>query len=238
MESWARTYPRDPVPHGLLAGFATSSTGRYELSIAAVDKALALDPDRVPSTAAKALNQIRLNRLADAEATLRRATDSNLEYPELALSRYFIAFLKGDVEDVRRKATRAREQRATADMISHLEALALARAGQLQEAKRTSAVAVDIAQQAGQRERAAMFDAATAVSDAFYGDTSAARRRATKRPRARQRPRRGLRRRLRTGARRRHDAFAGARRRPCEDLSRGHVGAIHLSADASAPCSR
>ena len=46
MESWARTYPRDPVPHGLLAGFATSSTGRYELSIAAVDKALALDPDQ------------------------------------------------------------------------------------------------------------------------------------------------------------------------------------------------
>ncbi len=23
MESWARTYPRDPMPHGLLAGFAT-----------------------------------------------------------------------------------------------------------------------------------------------------------------------------------------------------------------------
>ncbi len=46
MESWARTYPRDPVPHGLLAGLATRSTGRYELSIAAADKAIALDPDR------------------------------------------------------------------------------------------------------------------------------------------------------------------------------------------------
>ena len=45
MESWAQTYPRDPVPLGLLAGFATISTGKYELSIAAADKALALDPD-------------------------------------------------------------------------------------------------------------------------------------------------------------------------------------------------
>jgi eukaryotic-like serine/threonine-protein kinase len=180
MESWARTYPRDPVPHGLLAGFATSSTGRYELSIAAVDKALALDPDRVPSTAAKALNQVHLNRPADAAATVRRAIESNLEFPEFLLVEYFVAFLKGDGEDVRRKAARAREQRATADMISHLEALALARAGQLQDAKRMWAVAVDIAQAAGQRERAALFDAATAAAEAFYGDKSAAQQRATK----------------------------------------------------------
>ncbi len=180
MASWARTYPRDAVPHGLLAGFATSSTGQYELSIAAVDKALALDPDLAPSLAAKALNQIHLNRLADAEATLRRATENSLEFDEFLLAQYFIAFLKGDVEEVKRKAARAREQRTTADMISHLEALALARAGQLHEAKRTSAVAVDIARKANQRERAALFDAATAVSEAFYGDTSAARHRATK----------------------------------------------------------
>ena len=180
MESWARTYPRDPVPHGLLAGFATSSTGRYESSIAAVDKAVALDPDRVPSTVAKALSQIRLNRLADAEATLRRASESNLEYPEFVLVPYFIAFLKGDVEAVRRNAARAREQRPTTDIISHLEALALARAGQLQEAKRMAAVAVDIAQKVDQRERAALFAASTAVSEAFYGERAAARQSATK----------------------------------------------------------
>jgi eukaryotic-like serine/threonine-protein kinase len=65
-------------------------------------------------------------------------------------------------------------------MISHLEALALARAGQLQDAKRMWAVAVDIAQAAGQRERAALFDAATAAAEAFYGDKSAAQQRATK----------------------------------------------------------
>ena len=180
MESWARTYPRDPVPHGLLAGFATGSTGRYELSIAATDKALALDPDRAPTIAGKVFTQLHLNRLVDAEATLRRATESNLEYPEFLLAQYFIAFLKGDGEDVRRKAARAREQRATADMISHLEALALARVGQLQEARRTSAVAVDISQEAGQRERAALFDAATAVWEAFYGNRLAARERVTR----------------------------------------------------------
>ena len=92
---------------------------------------------------------------------------------------YFIAFLKGDGEDIRRKAALARGKRSTEDMISHLEALALARSGRLQEARRTSAVAVDVAKRAGQRERAALFDAATAVWDAFYGNAAAARQRAT-----------------------------------------------------------
>jgi hypothetical protein len=46
-------------------------------------------------------------------------------------------------------------------------------------ARRTSAVAVDIAQKVNQRERGALFGAATAVSEAFYGNKSAARQRAT-----------------------------------------------------------
>ena len=64
-------------------------------------------------------------------------------------------------------------------MISHLEALALARSGQLQDARRTAAVAVAIAKQSGRRERAALFEAATAVWEAFYGNAAAARQNAT-----------------------------------------------------------
>ena len=136
---------------------------------------------------------------------------------------------------MRRKAALAREQRATEDMISHVEALALARSGRLQEARRTSAVAVDIAQKAGQRERAALFDAATAVWEAFYGNAAAARQRAT----------RALE--LARGREvdyaaafalvlvRRCGSIAGSCRRPREELSRGYVGAIHVSADAAGP---
>jgi hypothetical protein len=65
------------------------------------------------------------------------------------------------------------------DMISHVEALALARAGRLQEARRTSAVAIDIAQKGNQLERAALFEAATAVWEAFYGNAATARQKAT-----------------------------------------------------------
>jgi tetratricopeptide (TPR) repeat protein len=178
MESWARAYPRDPVPLGLLSGLATISTGRYELSIAAADKALALDPDRGPTLSSKAFSQLSLNRLADAEITIRRATELKLEFEETPLVRYFIAFLRGDVEGMTRNAALAREKPSTEDMMAHVDALALARSARLQDAARSSAVAVDIALRSGRRERAALFDAATAVSEAFYGNAAAARQKA------------------------------------------------------------
>ena len=43
-----------------------------------------------------------------------------------------------------------------------------------------AAVAVEIAQQSGRRERAGLFEAATAVWEAFYGNAAAARQSATK----------------------------------------------------------
>jgi len=181
LESWARAYPRDPRPVGLLSGFATRSTGQYELSIDTSDRATALDPDgaRAPEYGGKAFSQLYLNRLADAEVTIRRATERKFDTPDLFLVRYFIAFLNGDGEDMKRKAALARAKPFTADMISHVEALGLARSGRLQEARRTSAVAVDIATQRGQRERAALFEAATAVWEALYGNAAAARQQTT-----------------------------------------------------------
>jgi tetratricopeptide (TPR) repeat protein len=176
MESWARTYPRDPTPHGLLAGLATQSTGKYDLGVAAADRALALEPDRGAPYSSKAVNQLLLNRLADAEDTIRQATERKFEFDSFFLVRYFIAFLNGDGEEMNRRAALARRNRGTEDMISHVEALGLARSGRLQEARRTSAVAVDIAQRSDQRERAALFDAATAVWEGFYGNAAAARR--------------------------------------------------------------
>ena len=178
LESWAQTYPRDGTPHGLLSGFATRSIGKYELSLDEATKAMALDPDLAPHYASKAFSELFLHRLADAEATVSRASERRIEDAFLFVVPYFIAFLKGDGEDIRQKAALARGKRATEDMISHVEALALARSGRLQDARRTSAVAIDVAKRAGQRERAALFDVAAAVWDAFYGNAAAARQRA------------------------------------------------------------
>ena len=122
-----------------------------------------------------------LNRLDDALLTVRLAAERKLESPAQFLqTQYFVAFLTGNDDELRRTVTAARKSPATEDTISHIEALALARSGQLQDARRMAAVAVQIAQKSGRRERAGLFEAATAVWEAFYGNAAAARQSATR----------------------------------------------------------
>ena len=180
LETWAQSYPRDPSPHTLLAGLALTSTGQHELAIAETEKAIALNPDWIPAYANRAFNQLYLNRLDDALLTVTRARERKLEGDTLLLIPYFVAFLKGDDEELKRTATAARKNPDLVDRVPHLEALLLARSGRLQDARRMSAVLVEIAQQSGRRERAGLFEAARAVWEAFYGNAAAARQSASK----------------------------------------------------------
>ena len=180
LETWAESYPRDASPHTLIAGLALSSTGQYELAVAETEKAIALDPDHTPAYANRAHNQLRLNRLDDALLTVRRAAERKLESASLLLIPYFVAYLKGTDDELARSAAVARKSPAEEDTISHLEALAMARSGQLRDARRTSAVSVEIAERAGRSERAGLFEAARAVWEAFYGNAAAARQSASK----------------------------------------------------------
>jgi serine/threonine protein kinase/tetratricopeptide (TPR) repeat protein len=181
LETWADSYPRDASPHTLIAGLALLSTGQHELAIAETEKAIALDPDHTPAYANKAFNQLMLNRPDDALLTIRRAAERKLESEAgLLLTQYFVAFLTGNDDELRRTATAARKSPATEDSISHIEVLALARSGRLQDARRMAAIAVEIAQKSGRRERAGLFEAARAVWEAFYGNAAAARQSAAK----------------------------------------------------------
>jgi tetratricopeptide (TPR) repeat protein len=180
LETWAETYPREPRAHSLLAGLALTSTGQHELAIAATDRALALDPDLTPTYGSKARNQLHLNRLDEALLTAQAARERRLDSPDLLLTEYLVAFLKGNDDELGRIVTLARKSPTSEDLISHVEALATARAGRLQDARRRSAVPVEIALRAGRHERAGLFEAATAVWEAFYGNTAAARQSASK----------------------------------------------------------
>jgi serine/threonine protein kinase/tetratricopeptide (TPR) repeat protein len=180
LETWAESYPRDARPHGLISGLALTSTGKYELSIAEAEKAIALDPDLTPAYVNRAINQVFLNRLDDALLTVRHATDRKLQSPEwFFYVRYFVAFLRGSADELARMTTAARKIPLLEDITSHLEALHLAREGRLEDARRMSAIAVEIAQRSN-RERAGLFEAARAVWEGFYGNVTAARQSAAK----------------------------------------------------------
>jgi serine/threonine protein kinase/Tfp pilus assembly protein PilF len=175
LELWAQTYPRDSVPHGLMSGFICQGSGHYEESVEEAKKAIGLDPDSTPGYVNLAYSYSYLDRLTDAQNTLQRASERKIEIPELLLLRYQIAFLKDDETGMDRETALAKGKPGAEDWISHSEALVLARSGQLRLAGRMSRRAIDLAQQAGQRERAATYETGVAVWEAFFGNALAAR---------------------------------------------------------------
>jgi len=77
-----------------------------------------------------------------------------------------------------REIARARGERGAEDWISHNQALVLARSGRMQQARTMWERAIALAQQAGNRERAAIYEAAAAVCEAHFGNMTAAKERA------------------------------------------------------------
>ncbi|MGC2659129.1 MAG: winged helix-turn-helix domain-containing protein [Bryobacteraceae bacterium] len=182
LELWAQTYPREAGPHGLMSGTVYQCTGNYEEAIEEAKKAIALDPDFTPGYDNLAYSYFFLDRagdpkhLADAENVIQRASERNLEIADFLLLRYNIASLKGDKAGMERAAARAKGKLGAEDWMSHVEALTLARSGQLQKAMAMEKGAVQSAEQAGQRERAAVFQTGEAVWEALFGNGPVAKR--------------------------------------------------------------
>ena len=168
-ESWAQRYPRDAMPHGLLSGFISQGSGRYEKAIEEARKAIALDPGLTPAYTNLASGYSYLDKPGEAENALQRVTGH-------FILRYYIAFLKGDLPGMEREVALSKGNPGVEDRMSHSEALVLARSGQLEAARRMARRASDSALQAGQHERAATFEAGVAMWEAFFGNESAARR--------------------------------------------------------------
>jgi DNA-binding winged helix-turn-helix (wHTH) protein/Tfp pilus assembly protein PilF len=178
-EAWARTYPREAMPHSLMSGYANKATGQYEKAAVEARKAIELDPDFSMGYYNLGANNAYFDRLDEAENALRRAAARGLEIDEFIMLDYDIAFLKRDQAGMEKVAARARQRSGGENWISAREGLALAYSGHLQQARVASRRAVDQAQQAGQRERAGLWEAGVAIREAWFGIAPEAKRRAT-----------------------------------------------------------
>ena len=87
------------------------------------------------------------------------------------------AFLRADQAGMERTVTQGKFE--AEDMLADNQAFALAYSGRLQQARRMSQRAVELAQQAGQRESAALYETGAALQESFSGNASAAVRSAT-----------------------------------------------------------
>jgi eukaryotic-like serine/threonine-protein kinase len=177
-ELWMQTYPRAWFPHALLAGGIYPSIGKREESVEEAKIALGIDPDFSIGYSLLADSYLALERTAEAEKTLQRASERKLDIPDFYVQRYVIAFLKDDKTGMEREAAMPREKPGVDDWMSNAEAFVSAYSGHLEEARKMSQRAADLARKAERRDTEALYEADAAMREALFGNALAARQRA------------------------------------------------------------
>jgi tetratricopeptide (TPR) repeat protein len=167
-DSWIEKYPQDVLPHGFLSGLTSKGTAQYEKSIEEGEKAIGLSPDFTVAYQNIAQSYLFLNRREEAKAILQRAAQRKLPSKDEAAVPFFVAFLNRD----RSGMDKARAQMAMNlpyGVAEHVESLAAASEGRLQQSRQASIQAVTLARQAHLAERAALFEGAAAIREALFG---------------------------------------------------------------------
>jgi len=175
---WAQAYPRDAIAAGLQAGFATHGTGKYELCLEQAARSISLDPDIIFPHLALITCNLFLERVGEAERALEEVAKVNSPIRDVPVLGYHLAFLRGDRAEMDRRLVAGRSSAGGEELMSHMEALVVARAGGLQAAAQRSRHAIDLAEQAGHHESAAIYEGAAAAWNALFGNAAAARQRA------------------------------------------------------------
>jgi tetratricopeptide (TPR) repeat protein len=173
-ELFVQTYPRDTNAFSLLS-VIYSNLGKHQQSADAAKQANELDPNFPPAPVNLAWAYIFLDRMDLAANIIQQADSRGLQVPDLFILPYIVAFLKGDAAGMERAAAQGKANRGVEDWMSNTEASSLAWSDHLQKARTMSRRAIDLTQQTHQPERAAMYQAAAAIREAFFGNAAEAK---------------------------------------------------------------
>jgi DNA-binding winged helix-turn-helix (wHTH) protein/tetratricopeptide (TPR) repeat protein len=176
---WARTYPREFLPHSFLAGFVDLVLANYQGAVEEARKSIELNPDGGVGYDQLGYNSIYLNDLQAAEIAVHMAAQRNIDPVRMATLRFDLAYMKGDAAAMRREVELAHAHPEMEDRILDRQAFAEASQGRLKDAIDSSQHAVALALQGGRREQAAGFEARAALWEAFFGNSIEAKRAAT-----------------------------------------------------------
>jgi eukaryotic-like serine/threonine-protein kinase len=168
-ELWTRTYPRDDTPLNIEIGIYTL-VGQYDKAAVAAREGLRLAPTPVGTGYAGLVDSyLSLNRFDVARATAEEAQAKNLDSHYLRFDLYRLAFLLNDTASMAQQVAWAGGKLGVEDVLLGNEADTTAYFGQLGKARELSRQADSSATQAGQRETAALHEAAAAIREALFG---------------------------------------------------------------------
>jgi eukaryotic-like serine/threonine-protein kinase len=174
-ELWGQAYPREIRSPSLLSGAIYPVFGEYEKAIEAAKKSIGIDPNFPFPYVTLATAYQLLDRFPEAAATFQQASERKVDIPDFQVQSYDLAFLMGDKAGMDRLVAQSKKL-GTEDSMSNHEAFVLAYSGHMDQARIMSRKAVDLSLQPGQRETAALYQAAAAVREAFFGNVAEARR--------------------------------------------------------------
>jgi eukaryotic-like serine/threonine-protein kinase len=172
---WVQAYPRAWLPHGLLSGGIYNTLGKYEKSVDEAKIAIGIDPDFSIGYSILAGSYLALGRTADAEGTLQQAFERKLEIPDFYVQRFVMAFLRDDKTGMEQEAAQSREKPGVDDWMSNAEGFVSAYSGHLEDARKMSRRAADLARKSDRRTTEALYQADAAVREALFGNVSIAR---------------------------------------------------------------
>ncbi|MFZ2000888.1 MAG: protein kinase [Candidatus Sulfotelmatobacter sp.] len=172
-ELWAKSYPREMVPHGNL-GSLYASVGQYDKAIAETETAQRLEPT-ITDYANLASNYISVNRMKDARLTLEEAQRNHFDGLFIPGDLYSLAFLDGDNAEMERQVAWAAGRPGEEDQMLNTHADTQAYYGHMAKARDLARQAADSAVRADAKETAAQWLAIQAVREVEVGNASAAR---------------------------------------------------------------
>jgi eukaryotic-like serine/threonine-protein kinase len=176
-QPWALAYPRDPMPHGMLASnFGT--VGQSEKATAEALEYLRLEPDSTFSYAQLVIAYAALNRLDEAKAAYEQSLARKLEGPYLHQNRYGVAFLDGDTVEMQRQLAWGMGKEGE-DIFLSAHSDTEAYAGHFVKARGLSRHAAIAAERTGQKETTALWRLNEALREAEIGNREQARKQIT-----------------------------------------------------------
>ena len=177
-ELWAKSYPRDIVPHGNL-GSLYAALGQYDKAIAETEACQRLEPT-LPGYSNLAEYYVSVGRLKDARQTIQEAQQGNFDGFFIRAPLYALAFLSGDTAEMERQVAWEAGRPGEEDQMLNIHADTQTYYGRLDKARDLARRAADSAVRTGAKETAAQWLGFQALREAELGNVTAARQGVTR----------------------------------------------------------
>lgn len=175
---WQQAYPRAEMAHTYLAGAIYPAMGRFGEVVSEAKEAIRVKPDSSAAYAFLMMGKMALNRFDEADAVYKQAAARKLNVLFFPSYLYKLAFLQNDAARMKQQVTLSAGRAGVEQTLVAYEADTAAYSGQLRQAEESTRQAMELADRAGNKEKAATFAASSALREALFGNAGEARRRA------------------------------------------------------------